>query len=103
MNVEIMLDSGYNKIYKCSHYLFARDERTVVNGCAHTLYVIDLEYISKNTSAGKFKYKFDAYNNCKLNFDLMYILEKHECECKIISNEEFIKNLDTGVNNEDLY
>lgn len=103
MNVEIILDGGYNKIYKCGHYLFARDERTVVDGCAHTLYVIDLEYIPKNTSVGKFKYELNPENNCKLNFDLRYILENNEYESKIISNEEFIKNLDTGVNNEDLY
>ena len=102
MNVEIMIDSGYNKIYKCGHYLFARDERTVVDGCGHTLYVIDLEYIPENTSAGRFKYEFNPEYKYKLNFDLMYILEKHEYESKIISNEEFIKNFDTGVDNEEL-
>lgn len=103
MKVEIMLDDGRNKIYKCGHYLFTRDERTVVDGCAHTLYVIDLEYIPENTVSGRFEYELDPENNCKLNFDLRYILEHNECESKIISNEEFIKNFDTGVDNEDLY
>lgn len=102
MNVEIMLDSGYNKIYKCGHYLFARDERTVVDGCAHTLYVIDLEYIPKNASASKFKYEFNPKHKYMLNFDLTYILENNEYESKIISNEEFIKNFDTGLDNKKL-
>lgn len=102
MNVEIMTDSGCNKIYKCGHYLFARDERTVVDGCSHTLYVIDLEYIPENTGAGKFEYKFDTDDKITLDFDLTYILENNECESKIISNEEFVKNFNTGVNNNNL-
>lgn len=102
MNVEIMTDSGCNKIYKCGHYLFARDERTVVDGCSHTLYVIDLEYIPENTGAGKFEYKFDTDDKITLDFDITYILENNECESKIISNEEFIKNFNTGVNNNNL-
>lgn len=100
MSVELILDNSYKRIYKHSHYLFTRDERTIVDGeYCHTLYVIDLNYEqtcnfeytlfnSRFDPKNKRKSYFDPKNICKLNLNLDDILNNIRYDSEIISEEE---------------
>ena len=100
MSVELLVDNKYKKIYKHNHYLFTRDERTIVDdGYCHTLYVIDLNYAQTSnfnytTFNSRFDPKnmcksyFDPKNMCKLKLDLDDILNNIRYNSEIISEEE---------------
>lgn len=100
MSVELILDKCHKKIYKHSHYLFTRDERTIVDDeYCHTLYVIDLNYEqtcnfehtlfnSCFDPKNEREFYFDPKNLCKLKVDLEYILNNIWYDSEIISEEE---------------
>ena len=100
MSVELLMDKKYKKIYKHSHYLFTRDERTIVDdGYCNTLYVIDLNYVqthnvnhipfnSRFDPKNIYKSYFDPKNMCKLKLDLDDILNNIRYDSEIISEED---------------
>ena len=97
MRVELLIDQSWSRIIKYGHYLFARDERTVVNGYSHTLYFIDLNYVSENVNYKLFKCEFDSENDYQLSFDLMNILRTNDYNSEVIENDAISEYIDINM------